>query len=204
MKDIMLYGAGGHCHAAIALIKSLGEYDPILVFDDSPVETEIIGVQVKKYEGSDLSNKSLYVAIGNNNTRMKLAERFVANFPIFVHNSATVYPSVTIGKGSMVHPNVVLDAEVTVGEFCIINNNATVSHNVKIGNYVHVAIQAAIAGGVSIGEGALIGAGSVIIPEVKIGKWATIGAGSVVTKDVPDFATVYGNPARIIKYNDGA
>ena len=63
---------------------------------------------------------------------------------------------------------------------------------------MHIAIQASVAGGVHIGDGALIGAGSVILPNIKIGKWATIGAGSVVTKDVPDNALVYGNPAKII------
>jgi len=34
----------------------------------------------------------------------------------------------------------------------------------------------------------------------QIGDGAVIGAGSIVTKDVPDFAVVAGNPARIIKY----
>ncbi|MFN5705836.1 MAG: acetyltransferase, partial [bacterium] len=30
--------------------------------------------------------------------------------------------------------------------------------------------------------------------------WCTIGAGSVIIKDIPDFATVVGNPGRIIKF----
>lgn len=37
---------------------------------------------------------------------------------------------------------------------------------------------------------------------VTIGKGAVVGAGSVVTKDVPDFAVVAGNPAKILKYTD--
>jgi len=41
----------------------------------------------------------------------------------------------------------------------------------------------------------------VILPSVKrIGDGAVIGAGAIVTKDVPDFAIVVGNPAKIIKY----
>lgn len=42
------------------------------------------------------------------------------------------------------------------------------------------------------------GVGSVTLPEVTIGKCTTIGAGSVVTRDVPDGATVCGNPAKVI------
>lgn len=48
-------------------------------------------------------------------------------------------------------------------------------------------------------KGASIGANATIICGVTIGEGALVGAGSVVTKDVPDGAVVYGNPARIRK-----
>lgn len=44
--------------------------------------------------------------------------------------------------------------------------------------------------------GASLGASSVILPGRTVGRFAMVGAGSVVTRDVPDFALVYGNPAR--------
>ena len=46
----------------------------------------------------------------------------------------------------------------------------------------------------------IIGARAIILPGRKrIGKGVIIGAGSVVTKDIPDYAIVGGNPARVIK-----
>jgi acetyltransferase-like isoleucine patch superfamily enzyme len=45
-----------------------------------------------------------------------------------------------------------------------------------------------------------VGFNTIILKGVRIGKGAVVAAGSVVTKDVPDFALVGGNPARIIKY----
>lgn len=45
-----------------------------------------------------------------------------------------------------------------------------------------------------------VGAGSVITPRCRrIGKGAIVGAGSVVTHDVPDYAVVGGNPARLLR-----
>ncbi|MEX0407125.1 sugar O-acetyltransferase [Aquibium sp. LZ166] len=50
---------------------------------------------------------------------------------------------------------------------------------------------------VTIGEDVWIGGGAIILPGVTIGDRAIVGAGSVVTKDVPEGATVRGNPARV-------
>lgn len=54
-----------------------------------------------------------------------------------------------------------------------------------------------------IEQGAWIGGGATILPGVRIGRGAVIGAGSVVTRDVPDFAIVAGNPARLLHYRQG-
>lgn len=54
---------------------------------------------------------------------------------------------------------------------------------------------------IEIGNDVWFGHDAIITPSVKkIGDGAVIGAGAVVTKDVPDFAVIAGNPAKIIKY----
>ena len=54
---------------------------------------------------------------------------------------------------------------------------------------------------IEIGNDVWIGQYVVILPSVsRIGDGAVIGAGSIVTKNVPDYAVVVGNPAKIIKY----
>ena len=52
-------------------------------------------------------------------------------------------------------------------------------------------------------EYAAIGAGAVIVCGVTIGRRSLVGAGAVVTKDVPDYAVVVGNPARVIRLQSG-
>jgi acetyltransferase-like isoleucine patch superfamily enzyme len=52
-----------------------------------------------------------------------------------------------------------------------------------------------------IGNDVWIGVNAVIMPEVsRIGDGAVIGAGAVVNRDVPPYAVVLGNPARVVKY----
>lgn len=46
---------------------------------------------------------------------------------------------------------------------------------------------------------AALGSGAVILPGLTIGVEAIVGAGAVVTEDVPDGATVVGNPARLLR-----
>ena len=54
-----------------------------------------------------------------------------------------------------------------------------------------------------IGENVTVCSGAIVIGPITIGNNVTIGAGAVVIKDVPDFAIVAGNPARIVGYNKG-
>jgi UDP-2-acetamido-3-amino-2,3-dideoxy-glucuronate N-acetyltransferase len=56
----------------------------------------------------------------------------------------------------------------------------------------------------TIRRGASIGAGAIILPGLTVGEGAMVGAGAVVTKDVPDYAVVAGNPARVLRMLDGA
>lgn len=52
-----------------------------------------------------------------------------------------------------------------------------------------------------IGNDVWVGQNVLILPSVsRIGDGAVVGAGSVVTKDVPDFAVVVGNPAKVARY----
>ena len=54
---------------------------------------------------------------------------------------------------------------------------------------------------INIENDAWIGAGAIVLPGVTIHEGAIVGAGSIVTKDVPAYAVVAGNPARILYYH---
>lgn len=52
---------------------------------------------------------------------------------------------------------------------------------------------------VVVGDDVWIGARAILLPGIRIGDGAIVGAGAVVTKDVPPYAVVAGNPARIVR-----
>lgn len=55
---------------------------------------------------------------------------------------------------------------------------------------------------VEIGDDVWIGARVIILPGVKIGKGAILAANAIITKDVPDYAIVAGNPAKVVKFRN--
>ena len=71
---------------------------------------------------------------------------------------------------------------------------ATINHDMNERHAIYTY------GKVTVKKNAWIGMNVTICPGVTIGEYAVVAAGAVVTKDVPDYAIVGGNPAKILKY----
>lgn len=92
-----------------------------------------------------------------------------------------VFTNTIIGKGS----------KINVGCF--------IAHNVIIGENAWISPKVNIAGSVKIGKNTTIFSGVIIRDQIDIGNTVKIGMGSVVTKNIPDFETWIGNPAKKIQ-----
>lgn len=115
-----------------------------------------------------------------------------------------------------------MDIEVgdfsSLGDRCIIQSGCVIGNDVMMGPDVKIytkghefsdlkmpmRLQGNYYFPVVIGNDVWIGANAIILPGVSVGDHAIIGAGAIVTKDVPDFAVVGGNPAKILKFRKGA
>ena len=200
---MILYGASGHGKVIIEILESLGT-PHIEVWDDSPRDP-ICGYPVTK-PAAEGPKDEMVISIGVNTTRKKIAERLgsTVSFGTAVDASARISKRAVIAPGSVVMPGATVNVDSQIGKHCIINTNASIDHDCLLGDYVHISPNAVLSGDVQVGEGTHIGAGASVIQCIRIGRWCTIGAGAVVIKDVPDYATVVGNPGRIIKIKDFA
>lgn len=193
-----LIGAGGHAKVIIDILQLGGQPVDGLFVRDIIIES-LMGYQVQG-EHEVQQNHELIIAVGDNLTRKKIADRLSGNnFTVAVHPSAVIAKGVKPGNGTVVMGNSIINTDTKIGKHVIINTSASVDHDCIIEDFVHIAPNSTLCGGVTVGEGTLVSSGAVVIPNVSIGKWATIGAGAVVIRDVPDGAKVVGNPATVIK-----
>lgn len=200
---MILFGAGGHAKVIVDILKR-NNITIDRVLDDNSSSKDILGVVVEKNNLTANDHFEAIISIGNNEIRKDIAKKYSLRYQTAIHPKSVIASDVEIGEGTVVMANASINPDVKIGKHCIINTNAVVEHDCEIGDYVHISPNAAIAGNVGIGEGTHVGIGASVIQGLKVGTWVKIGAGAVIIEDIPDFATVVGNPGKIIKIKNSA
>lgn len=137
----------------------------------------IIGSGSKIWHFSHIMTKCI---IGDN---CNIGQNVVVSPDVILGNNVKIQNNVSIYTG------VVCEDDVFLGPSCVFTNviNPRSAVNRK-SEYAKTTVK----------KGATIGANATIVCGHDIGKFAFIGAGAVVTKNVPDYALVIGNPARLV------
>tara|TARA_Y100000996_G_scaffold405506_1_gene380727 strand:+ start:1652 stop:2230 length:579 start_codon:yes stop_codon:yes gene_type:complete len=130
-----------------------------------------------------------------------------------------VQNNVKIGENCTLGQNVNIGSNVEIGNYVKIQNNVSVYEGVTLEDYVFCGPSCVFTNVLLprcefpqrgsefyqptlVKKSASIGANATIVCGNTIGKYALVGAGAVVTKNVPDFALVLGNPAKIVGWVD--
>ncbi|QKU57128.1 isomerase [Vibrio cholerae] len=131
---------------------------------------------------------------------------------------AHILPGAKVGSNVNVCDGVFIENDVVIGNNVTIKCGVQLWDGLRVGNNVFIGPNATFSNDkyprskcypdsfspTIIEDGASIGANATILPGVVIGMYAMVGAGAVVTRNVPPYATVIGNPAKIVNYNTDA
>ena len=123
---------------------------------------------------------------------------------------AHVLPGAVIGREANICDFVFIEDGVVLGDRVTVKCHVALWDGVRVGDDVFIGPSAVFANDryprskrpvpalrTVLERGCSIGAGAVLTPGVRVGSYALVGAGAVVTRDVPPFALVFGNPARV-------
>lgn len=172
-KELVLIGAGGHCHSVIDVVELESKYEIKGLLDIHYEEGQsLAGYPVLGNDEliEELARKGCHflITIGqirNCEPRVRCFEflkELKAPIATVVSPLAHVSKHAKLGEGTVVMHQALVNAGAVLGENCIINTRALIEHDCSIGKHTHVATGAIVNGGVKVGEESFIGSGSII------------------------------------------
>jgi len=200
----VILGAGGQGRDVLDALLASGR-DVAGVFDDGdpplPAAVPLLG-RLDQWKTVASPEVEFMPGMGDSHLRLELAAAIRAAgaaLATAIHPAAVMSPRARIGAGAFVAAGCVIAPEAVIGDLVFLNANCSIDHDCELGTAAQISPGVTFPGGVRVGQGAFVGAGAVALPGIRIGARAVVGAGAVVTKDVPDGATVAGNPARELR-----
>jgi UDP-2-acetamido-3-amino-2,3-dideoxy-glucuronate N-acetyltransferase len=157
---------------------------------------------------------------------MDTEKKYFVHESSYVDEPCEIGEGSSIWHFSHIMKNCIIGKDCKIGQNVVISSGVTIGNNVKIQNNVSVYTGVILEDDVFCGpsmvftnvfnprceyprntvddylktvvkKGASIGANATVVCGNTVGRYAFVGSGSVVTKDLPDYALAYGNPAKI-------
>lgn len=202
MRQIAIYGAGGHAKSALEVCRAEG-CEVIAVIEDKTTRSTFCGFDVLSSIPDDFLQRGIEIhfAIGNNAQRRELVGRRLAVLDYgllatLIHPSAVVSKTAVIQPGVLIMPHAYVGPSAELGLCSIVNTSSIVEHDSILGDFSSLGPGATLAGNVRIGDVTMIGMGASVLEKVSIGGRVTVGANSFVNKDIPENTVGYGVPFR--------
>lgn len=203
-KNLILIGGGGHCKSVIDVAESAG-YNILGVLDmpeevgKSVFDYKVIGTDDDIPQYADKAEFIITVGfIKNPAIRVRIYNKVKeagGKLATIVASTGHVSRYATLGEGTVVMHQAVVNAGAQVGTNCIINTFCNIEHDAVIGDQCHISTGTMVNGDCKVGERVFIGSQSVLANGITVGEDIIIGAGSVVRKSISEKGVYAGNPA---------
>ena len=197
-NNLAIIGAGGH-GKVLGEIAILNNIKDVSFFDDKFVKIKEFPFKIVgtfDYLKEHLEDyDAFFVAIGNNKSRSDIIEWLKAkkvNIINLVHPKATISKFSSLGFGTCVMANAVINPGTTIKQGVIINTCASVDHDCVIDDFAHISPNCSLSGSVKIGKLTHLGTGTSVHPGIQIGNNVKTAVGSKIYKNILD-DTVHKN-----------
>lgn len=206
MKELIIVGAGGLGRKVFVCLRRLntdGKWKILGFIDDNANALEgkqcdlsIIG---RISDWTPTQNQVFVMGISDPRTKHMVSDMLAAKgarFETIVSPDVIMGDYVEIGEGSVIMTPYNVESGARIGKFVTLLGS-TIALDGRLGDYSTTGGFANLTFA-DIGKEVYVGSHAVILSHVKVGDGAYIGVGSIVMKDVPPYAQVFGNPARIV------
>ena len=174
-KKIILIGGGGHCRSCIDVIETTKIFK-IAGIVEQPGKNANTPLLCYPILGSDDDLETLrktvdYALITVGQMKSSQVRQKIFNglkklgfiLPMIISPLAHVSNHASIGEGTIVMHQAIVNAGASIGVNCILNTQCLVEHDARIGDHTHISTGAVINGDAVIGSGSFVGSNATIV-----------------------------------------
>ena len=141
------------------------------------------------------------LAIGDVAARRRVVEllrKSRAEFLTMIHPTAVIAPTVSLGAGTIVYPNVVLANDAVLDDFVLMSNFASAGHDSRAGRYSNLCPYATLNGAAIVEDEVFVGTHATVGPGVRVGRGSRISANTAVLRNAPPESLIFGVPGKAV------
>ena len=213
-RRLLIIGSGGHAKEVAQIARRIDPtrdiWNSISYIAASPGEIgQSLPYGTIDYSDADILSGmvagEVVIGLGDAHARHRVASRLVGlpdfSFPNLIDPTVAIDREfVVLGKGNVIHRQVVLTCDIVIGDFNVFNKGSIVAHDVHVGSFNDVHPTASLHGYSQLGDGCIVGAGARVLPKVSVANRTTVGAGAILLRSVSEPGHVYaGVPAKQLR-----
>jgi len=194
-KKVLLFGVGDFARVACFYLQHDSSFDvaAFTVHERFLESRQLMDLPVVPWERARETHPpteyDMFVAVGyskvNRNRAAIFAEAEAAGYAMitYVCSKATTWPDLTVGRGSFIFENNVIQPFVTIGSNTVLWSGNHIGHDSTIGNNVFITSHVVVSGNCKVGDNTFIGVNATLRDGITIGGDCVVGAGTVMLRD---------------------
>lgn len=213
MKKVIIYGAGAYGKLFFCEAEHYGAIDIAgFTVDESYMRSEReFGMPVVPFESVesiyppdqfDMIVLCGYTVMRNRRAMYNRAKEKGYKLINYISPKAMLETDIQMGDNNIIMANAIVGYDCVLGNDNVIRQNVYLGHESTIGNHSIISTSCTLGGRSTIEDLVFFGIGVTARGYVTYGKESLIGVGSNVIKNVEPYATVCGNPAKVLGYHE--